>query len=244
MFAEAAFQLWRAAGRIAHVRSSLRAGLPTPNTKTKAMQHSSERTGLYAWPQHSELIGTALKEELNKHYCHPPRQWGFQTDTNTECPISFATNEMRRHRQLATILDLKKAYDRVPRKILQDMLDEPMPSVMSTALWPLLFPIVLVKKHQKTNACATKLVGMTQGDAPSPYFYIIFMDDYIATVKHTPSRGLSTLFVDDVMILARILLGMKNLIQTWETWATKVQMEWTALKSCGLKLHRMINLTR
>lgn len=83
---------------------------------------------------------------------------------------------------------------------------------------------------------------MPQGDAPSPYLFNIFMDDYLGTINSEQSRGLATLFVDDMLLVAKTIVDMQRLLQTSESWATKVQMEWGASKSCGIKLHGLVKI--
>lgn len=76
---------------------------------------------------------------------------------------------------------------------------------------------------------------MPEGDPPSPYLFNLFMDSYIKNMNVTVSRGLSTVFVKDVLLLARSLLDMQCLLSRSKTWADEVKMVGATQKSCGLK---------
>lgn len=110
LFAEAALELWRAVGRIAHVPTLLRSGLLSPIYKQKGDKSlPTNNRPVCLTTSYRRLISTALTQEVKKYYRHSCRnQWGFQDGTNTECVIAFATNELRRRLPPAAILDLKK----------------------------------------------------------------------------------------------------------------------------------------
>lgn len=78
------------------------------------------------------IIITAIVIELRRFYKHSlHNQWGFQEVTNTEFAIAFAVNTMRQRLPHAVILDLKKAYECVPRAVLQAMIDDAVPPQLS-----------------------------------------------------------------------------------------------------------------
>lgn len=96
------------------------------------------------------------------------------------------TTQLRSGLPRADILDVKKAYDCVPRSILQNTLATAPPSALHTALRPLLWPMVLKTKIQKSTAIVKTLVRMPQEDAPSPYLLNIFMHGYLR--RSIPTR--------------------------------------------------------
>lgn len=150
---------------------------------------------------------------------------------------------MRRTLPRAAILYLKKAYDRVPRAIQQDMLDEALLPNLSTARRPLLCPMILRTKHKKLHNHVLTLFGMPHGDlTPQTILFQNFINDYLTTINIHPCRVIANLFVDDVLLLPRILIDMQRLLDKSEKSTTKSQMEWAITQSCGLKLQVLVQL--
>lgn len=183
------------------------------------------------------MIATALTIEIKRHYKHSARnQWVFQEGTSTECAIAYAVNKMRQNLPFAALLDLKKAYDCVPRARLQQMLDKRLPSLLSTMLRPLLWPMTIKTKHQTSSTCIRTLAGVPQGDAPSLQLFNIFMDHFLEQISTSPRQGVASLFVDDVLIIARAAKEIQKLTDKEMNWASANGMEWTVEKSSGIAL--------
>lgn len=69
------------------------------------------------------LIGTTTTQQLNQHYhASLPNKWGFQKGTNTVYATAFASTQLRKNLPRAAIMDLKNPYDRVPRRVVHDMI--------------------------------------------------------------------------------------------------------------------------
>lgn len=118
LFAEAALELWRAVGRLAFIPPLLRSGLPVPIYKNRGDPGDlSNSRPINLTPAFRRLISTTLVMELRAHYREPlQNQWGFQDSINTECAVAYAVQKIRSNLPYAAVLDLRKAYDCVPRK--------------------------------------------------------------------------------------------------------------------------------
>lgn len=203
LFSDATLTLWRAVGRTAHVPCLLRSGL----LATKKGIHRSRQKNLPVCliSEFRRLIGTAFTPELTQYYSQSlPTQWRFQKGTSTECVISFSWNKLRRAMPMAAVLYMQKTYHSVRRHMLQYMLDGQLPTTLSISLHPLLWPMLLRTRNQKSGTGFRTLVGISQGDPPSPYLFNIFMDGYIREMNLEVSKGLATLFLDDVLLLCLI----------------------------------------
>lgn len=238
MFAKAALELWRAVGRLSSVPPLLRSGLLVPiykeNGDPAVPQNNRPITLTHAF---RILISTLLVMELRKHYRESlENKWGFQDRTNTECAIIFAVNKLRTNLRYAALLDLNKAFDCVPRHTLQKMVDKQLQIGLSNMIRPLLWPMRLKTKNQKSRNSILTLAGVPQGDHPSPQFFDIFMDSLLRLSNNHPDRALASLFVNDVLLLGRAQNQLQDLVNIAEEWADDVNMEWTITKSCGLKL--------
>lgn len=201
LFSDAVLTFWRAIGHTVHVPSLFRSGLPAPVYKQKGDPALPTNKRLVCLTSAlRRLISIALTHQLTSYYPSLPMQWGFQSGTNPECAICFASNKLRRELPMAVILYLRKAYDSVQRQILQTILDGHLPHELSISFRPLLLPMLLQTNLQQSTNSVRTLVGMPQGDPPSPLLFNLFMDDYIMTTNVTVSRGLAILFVDDVLL--------------------------------------------
>lgn len=102
--------------------------------------------------------------------------------------------------------------------------------------------MLLLTKNQKQPSGFITRVGMPQADAKSPGLFNIFMDELLLVINTSPSKGIATLFVDDVLLLARRLIYMQKIMRVVETRAEKLHLKWAAYRSCGLQLHGLETL--
>lgn len=100
----------------------------------------------------------------------------------------------------------------------------------------------LQTKGQRSPHSVCTLAGVPQGCPPSPTLFNVFMDTYIKHMKTRPYRSLATLFADDVMLMARSVADMQAALIMSSTWATEHRMEWSAQKSCTIRLPTTIQL--
>lgn len=231
LFADTGIPLWRAVGPIAHVPSVLQSGLLVPIYKQQtdpALPTNNRPVCLT--PSFRRLISTTLTHQLTAHYQSRPTQWRFRPGTNTECAIAFSYNKLRRELPIAAVMDLRKAYDSVPRQTLQNMLDKQFPAALSTVFSPLLAPMLMRTKHQRSTQIDRTLVGMPEGAPPSPFLFNLFMDGFSKPMNTDVSRRMATLLVNDLLLLARCLIDMQRLFCRSKSWAEDVQMTWALHK--------------
>lgn len=237
LFADAALELLRAMGRTATVPPMFYSSLLSPIYKKKgdpALPTNNRPVSLTRAFRH--LIATALNMELLRVFEAEPHQWGFQLGSTTDCAIAFAVNNMRCPLRHAALLDIRKAYDTLPRNILQSLVDRHIPSPLSSMIRVLLAPVALRTKDQVSERWVSTLSGTPQGCPPSPTLFNIFMDEYIRTINASPRKLLATLFVDDVALLANSMADLQHGLDLSGGWASRQRMSWAVRKSFGLRL--------
>lgn len=184
LFTDAAMELWNATRIIVHVPSLIRSGLLVPVYKRKGDPSlPTNHIPICLISSFRKLICTTLTLELLKVYPHSePNQWGFQSWTNTKCAVAFAVNTLRASLPREAVLDLWKAYDFVPRQRLQTMLYDRL----SVMFRPLLRPIQLQTKQQKSSACDPRWLVHHKGILRA-HFYSIY--SWIAFWEGSIQRG-------------------------------------------------------
>lgn len=116
------------------------------------------------------------------------------------------------------------------------MLDDRLPYTLSVMLRPLIWPMTLKTKNQRLSTVVRTLVGVPQGDPSSPHLFNIFMDGFLIRMNINPRQIMSSLFVDDVYLMARAHEQMQQAVNTAMKCAEENQIKWTASKSYGIQL--------
>lgn len=81
--------------------------------------------------------------------CHlHPNQCGVQNHISTEQAIVHANEKIRKVTNEVSILDLRRAYDMVPRNHLVELCNARLLSAITTMIIPLLVPMKLKTKGQ------------------------------------------------------------------------------------------------
>lgn len=109
---------------------------------------------------------------------------------------------------------------------------------------PLFWPMRLRTKHQTLDTTVLTRAGMPQGDPSSPILFNLFMDSYIQRINTKPQREVVSLFVDDVLMMAKSLPGMQKVLSESEAWALSVCMQWAVEKSFGVQIPGTMILAR
>ena len=239
LFADALFSLWESVGRLGHMPSLLSSGFFSPIYKGKGdRQDPSNYRPIALTTSFRRIITTAIsmlikRSSLSFH----ENQRGFLTGSNTEISIAYAVNKSQNGFSKVLLLDLRKAFDIVPRIILQELVDEVLPPSLSIQIRPLLYPMRFKTKNQRSSTFVRTLAGIPQGDPPSALLFNIFMDRYLHRINHIcPSRGIATAFVDDVALLSKRIPTLQILLNQSVIWASENEMEWSILKSTLLSL--------
>lgn len=237
LFAKATFVLWKAVGRLTFVPAALRSGNLAPVYKrTGEPTVPSNNRPICLISAFRKVISTALLADIERHYTPNLMQWGHRRGSGTEVAIIFAINKLRINLPLAVFLDLKKAFDLVPRIALQKMVDAALPSNLAKNVRALLWPMLLRAKGQTSDTTLITRAGVPQGDPSSPLLFSLFMDGYLRAVNVSPRQAMASLFVDDVLGLACTWLHLMQFLDRSQRWAVNTGMVWNIAKSCGLSL--------
>lgn len=221
-FADAATQMCEAVGRLGFVPSLLPSGLLSPVYKQEGEQSlPSNNRPICVISVFRRIIGVSLTSEVEKSYEPRYLQWGHRKGMDTECAVAYVDNALRRKLPTVALLDLKKAYDIVPRVTRQAMLDHRLPIGLDRIMadGP-------KTRFQTSQRCLLTRAGVRQVDPTSPQLFSLFMDSFLSVSNEQPRKSLASLFVDDVLVLAKTNVDLTQALDNAVKWPKSHDMIW------------------
>lgn len=233
-FSALLLELWAAVGRTEYMPMALRDGVVVPLFKKGDPTQPENYRPIVLLSHFRKAISSALNAVVTKAYQFHPNQWGFQSKVGTDFAILHASAKAQYGKDNIAVLDLSRAYDTVPRLRLAELCLHRLGAPVSTMILPLLSPITIRTKGQRSTEEVAELVcGVPQGDVISPTLYNIFMEPLLETVCGTFPDGLSC-YCDDTTGLARNPRELQAILNMAHSWAEANGMKWNARKSAAL----------
>lgn len=187
-----------------------------------------------------KMIELAIKDMINGTYKNREEQLGFQKMAGTEIAVlrHIANGEALK---FTAVLDLKGAYDMVPRDTLMKEVKQRLPLNTAAMITAMLSPLTVMTAGDNTQSTATISRGVPQGSSLSPCLFNLFMDKYIEGLKEemgreeqTDGKWEATLFADDVKLMAQDSQILQRLLRVSGEWAKRTDMVWSTSKCCVL----------
>lgn len=230
MFSSIINDLWAAVGRVAYVPLALRSGFVAPIFKKGDARSPDSYRPIVLLSTLRKMATKAIHYKILDLYMFHRNQWGFIRGSNTELAAAYACRSFHAGLQRVASLDLKGAYDSVPRKKLLEAVHSRIQDPIVGMLPSLLTPIKLRTLRQTSTTTATIVVGVPQGDPLSPTLFNIFMDGFLELLNTIP-RSLSSCFADDVLLLAESSAVLQSQLTQCTHWAFTHGMKWNPSKS-------------
>ena len=132
----------------------------------------------------------------------------------------------------AAILDLKGAYDRVPRDKLIQLLQMKLPQHLASQVIAFIGPLQAKCVEDEGTFSSPITRGVPQGSPLSPSVYNLFMDTFDEMLRQASSseRDALLLFADDVQLRSESPEGLQMLLEKAKTWAKQFDMTWSTSK--------------
>lgn len=181
-----------------------------------------------------KVIDKAIAYQIRKNVFFDKIQLGFTKQASTENAIVRTTNHFKEKRNYVAVLDLKMAYNSVPRNKLIEEVRRRVPSNVSNMITFCLQPMKMMTKGDITNMIATQSRGVPQGSTLSPTLYNIFMDTYPNFIRNRCDGEMATwstdLFADNVKLQATTSIQLQELLHLSTLWASTMGMCWSPTK--------------
>ena len=184
------------------------------------------------------FIEAALDKRIRKEYRLQPAQLGFQRGKGTEKAILRSKASMRKGALRIAVLDLKAAYDSVPRGALMHLVRKALSPDLANMVHLFLAPGKVAAVGDAHPQWYTVDRGVPQGSPLSPCVFNIFMDSLASAVEEAFPKVSSppiTLFADDVKFGTKNVEDLQKFLDIATAWADRFSMTWNTNKSWILR---------
>ena len=177
----------------------------------------------------SYAIGKMIRNDCQFH----PTQLGFRERTGTETAIIRHAHSYESGYKFTAVLDLKSAYDSVPRDILMNRVRQKLSKGTADMIALELQPMTIATKGDTSGTTAKVYIGVPQGGKSSPPLYNVHMDGYGEKVESEAPEVRASMFADDVKLQAKDPEALQKALDVSSTWAEENRMTWN-VKKCHI----------
>ena len=225
--------LWSACGSLAFTPKSWNEGTLFPLYKKGDPSLPANYRPICLLSAVRKVIERTIANAVQTVFIPSSMQLGFQRKLGTEMEIVQTIATIKRGNTWAAVLDLKAAYDSVPRDKLIHMCAKNLPSNMVAMITHLVQPLTV-----KTSCDPLQTIGITrgvtQGGPCSPVLFNIYIDE-LARRLHSNflnPGGLSParFYADDVIVHVASMCDLQAALQLCSTWAQEFGMAWALKK--------------
>jgi hypothetical protein len=223
--------LWRCCGQLASVPTLWRTVLLEPIYKKGPLLDPQSYRPIGLLSVLRRVVDSALDTQLRGQITHHPAQFGFRRNLGVEQALLRLQRAYAEGPTLTVLLDLRRAYDSVPRAVLLDLVSTRTDAPMAAMIGVLLAPTISQTAGDPTQNTGLISRGVTQGDPKAPTLFNLFMDTLLHRLDPLRETDGVIAFADDVTLFASSALELQRRLHIAETWATHYCMDWAPHKS-------------
>ena len=229
---EILYKIWKKSGELQWLPRSWQTAELVPLHKKGSTWDPNNYRPISLLSHVRKIIESALDKELRSVYRFNDLQLGFQPGKSTELGIVRVTEAIRQGKKYVAILDLKAAYDTVPRDKLIKIIQQRLPGNLAKMIGYMLQPNIFETVGDPTATIATGDRGVPQGSPLSPALYNVFMDTFAESITRiSPEDGRpGSLLADDFILASATHRGLQALLDTATKWAHTMDMTWSTKK--------------
>ncbi|KAI0562920.1 Endonuclease-reverse transcriptase [Gracilaria domingensis] len=235
LFATLLVEIWSKCGKLCYMPVSWRTARLVPIHKKGDTRNPKNYRPITVISQLRKVVDKAIDKSIRASFTFHPAQLGFRPNVGIENAILRTTKMQHMGMRFTAVLDLRKAYDSVPRDKLMQLVNERLPKDIARMIAYILQPTILRDREneeiENMNQSYEVRIGVPQGDPPSTTLFNMYMDLYAEKVMQTTEHYRNTgggliMFADDVKLQARTKTVLQNMLDMSTTWASEYKMTW------------------
>jgi hypothetical protein len=238
VFADVLFSLWTSCGRLAYLPGAWREASIVPLYKKGPAEDPANYRPIALLSHARKLIEKAMDYCLRAEYSFHLMQAGFRPKIGTDVALLRTVHRVRTTRPWVAVLDLKSAYDRVPRDRLLSLARQRLSPSLAAMTSLMLQPTKIFTIGDADRTPGLLFRGVPQGSPLSPSLFNMFVDtlaESLALGDAEPADA-ATLWADDVNVTQPSAPALQQALDRCTQWAASMGMQWNTAPAKSMVL--------